>query len=234
MEKRQDFPDAALTQEKARQQIRARHKAWRMALPQEEVQEKSRKICERLAASDWYHNSAVIYGYYPLGAEADCLPFLAQALSDGKTVALPVTSKERLQRDCGREKRMQDTHRMEFYRIRELSRVREGAFHVMEPDESCKRIGEEDAVVLVPGLQFILDLLRKTFKVLVQIKFFIVCARTAQYHFFHSDIPFQTVSTDTVCTVSLTHIRRHRAQRLLLQIQVFCSPRYPRSARPAA
>ena len=117
MEKRQDFPDAALTQEKARQQIRARHKAWRMELPQEEVQEKSRKICERLAASDWYHNSAVIYGYYPLGAEADCLPFLAQALSDGKTVALPVTSKERLQRDCGREKRMQDTHRMEFYRI---------------------------------------------------------------------------------------------------------------------
>lgn len=66
MEKRQDFPDAALTQEKARQQIRARHKAWRMELPQEEVQEKSRKICERLAASDWYHNSAVIYGYYPL------------------------------------------------------------------------------------------------------------------------------------------------------------------------
>ena len=64
-----------------------------MELPQEEVQEKSRKICERLAASDWYHNSAVIYGYYPLGAEADCLPFLAQALSDGKTVALPVTSK---------------------------------------------------------------------------------------------------------------------------------------------
>lgn len=154
MEKRQDFPDAALTQEKARQQIRARHKAWRMELPQEEVQEKSRKICERLAASDWYHNSAVIYGYYPLGAEADCLPFLAQALSDGKTVALPVTSKERLQRDCGQVKRMQDTHRMEFYRIRELSRVREGAFHVMEPDESCKRIGGEDAVVLVPGLVF--------------------------------------------------------------------------------
>ena len=125
-----------------------------LELPQEEVQEKSRKICERLAASDWYHNSAVIYGYYPLGAEADCLPFLAQALSDGKTVALPVTSKERLQRDCGQVKRMQDTHRMEFYRIRELSRVREGAFHVMEPDESCKRIGEEDAVVLVPGLVF--------------------------------------------------------------------------------
>ena len=39
MEKRQDFPDAALTQEKARQQIRARHKAWRMELPQEEARE---------------------------------------------------------------------------------------------------------------------------------------------------------------------------------------------------
>ena len=154
MEKRQDFPDAALTQEKARQQIRARHKAWRMELPQEEVQEKSRKICERLAASDWYHNSAVIYGYYPLGAEADCLPFLAQALSDGKTVALPVTSKERLQRDCGREKRMQDTHRMEFYRIRELSRVREGAFHVMEPMENCVRAVPDKQPVIVPGSVF--------------------------------------------------------------------------------
>ena len=32
--------------------------------------------------------------------------------------------------------------------------MREGAFHVMEPDESCKRIGGEDAVVLVPGLVF--------------------------------------------------------------------------------
>ena len=49
---------------------------------------------------------------------------------------------------------MPDTHRMEFYRISELSRVREGAFRVMEPDESCKRIGEEAAVVLVPGLVF--------------------------------------------------------------------------------
>ena len=154
MEKRQDFPDAALTQEKARQQIRARHKAWRMELPQEEVQEKSRKICERLAASDWYHNSAVIYGYYPLGAEADCLPFLAQALSDGKTVALPVTSKERLQRDCGQVKRMQDTHRMEFYRIRELSRVREGAFHVMEPMENCVRAVPDKQPVIVPGSVF--------------------------------------------------------------------------------
>ena len=154
MEKRPDFPDAALTEEAARRQIRARHKAWRMELPPEEVQLKSKKICERLAASDWYRDSVVIYGYYPLGSEADCLPFLEQALSDGKTVALPVTSKERLQRDCGLEKRMPDTHRMEFYRISELSRVREGAFRVMEPDESCKRIGEEAAVVLVPGLVF--------------------------------------------------------------------------------
>ena len=154
MEKRPDFPDAALTEEEARRQIRAQHKRWRMELPPEEVQLKSKKICERLAASDWYQKSTVIYGYYPLSTEADCLPFLAQALSDGKTVALPVTSRERLQRDWDRENRMPDTHRMEFYRISELSRVREGAFRVMEPDESCKRIREETAVVLVPGLVF--------------------------------------------------------------------------------
>ena len=103
----------SLTQEKARQQIRARHKAWRMELPQEEVQEKSRKICERLAASDWYHNSAVIYGYYPLGAEADCLPFLAQALSDGQTVALRLHQRA-VAAGLRPGEENADTHRMEF------------------------------------------------------------------------------------------------------------------------
>ena len=127
--KKTGLSDAALTQEKARQQIRGaaqKHGGWNCR------RRKCRKRAER-SVRDWRHLTGIITALSSTAIirsarRADCLPFLAQALSDGKTVALPVTSKERLQRDCGREKRMQDTHRMEFYRIRELSRVREAPF----------------------------------------------------------------------------------------------------------
>lgn len=141
MGKSQDFPEQeAAAERRLREAVRERHKALRGAMMAEDVQTKSRVICERLLASDWYEKSTTIYGYYPLGKEADPLPFLAQALRDGKTVALPVTDKA----DC----------RMEFCRITSLSQVAEGNFHVMEPEEACPRIQAADAVVIVPGVVF--------------------------------------------------------------------------------
>ena len=83
-----------------------------------ETAEKSRAICEKLLTSDWYAITDWIFGYYPLGKEADCLEFLKKALSDGRHVALPRTGA-----DCT----------MEFYEITSLEQTAEGAFHVMEP-----------------------------------------------------------------------------------------------------
>lgn len=141
MGKNQGYPeDEAATERRLREAVRERHKAFRGAMTAEEVRAKSGKVCERLLASDWYEESRTIYGYYPLGKEVDPLPFLAQALRDGKTVALPVTN----QADC----------RMEFRRITSLSQVAEGSFHVMEPEKACPLIQAEDAVVIVPGVVF--------------------------------------------------------------------------------
>ena len=69
-----------------------------------------------MLTSDWYAITDWIFGYYPLGKEADCLEFLKKALSDGRHVALPRTGA-----DCT----------MEFYEITSLEQTAEGAFHVM-------------------------------------------------------------------------------------------------------
>lgn len=141
METSQGFPEQeAAAERRKREAVRERHAAFRNAMTAEEVQEKSGIICERLLASEWYRNSRIIYGYYPLGKEVDCLPFLAQALLDGKTVALPVTDKA--------------DRRMEFRQITSFSQVAEGNFHVMEPEAACPLIQTEDAVVIVPGVVF--------------------------------------------------------------------------------
>ena len=121
METRKSFPD--------KKEIRKKHLAIRDAMSESEKHEKSRKICDNLLKSDWYAKTDWIFGYYPLGKEADCLTFLRQALHDGKHVALPRTGT-----DCT----------MEFYEITSFAQTSEGAFHVMEPTVECRRINPMD------------------------------------------------------------------------------------------
>jgi 5-formyltetrahydrofolate cyclo-ligase len=104
--------------------LRKKHIELRNAMDGCETAEKSSIICQRMLSSDWYVSSSVIYGYYPLGKEADPLPLLRRALADGKTVALPRTEPG----SC----------RMDFYQVQDLTEVSEGAFHVMEPLQTCK------------------------------------------------------------------------------------------------
>ncbi|MBC8077316.1 MAG: 5-formyltetrahydrofolate cyclo-ligase [Chloroflexales bacterium] len=56
-----------------------------------EREERSRRICERLAALDLYQQSLALHCYLPMRSEASTLPLLAQALASGKRVAVPVT-----------------------------------------------------------------------------------------------------------------------------------------------
>lgn len=67
MEIRKSFPD--------KKEIRKKHLAIRNAMSEPEKHEKSRKICDNLLKSDWYAKTDWIFGYYPLGKEADCLTF---------------------------------------------------------------------------------------------------------------------------------------------------------------
>lgn len=147
-----------------RGEMRRIHKELRAAMTDEMVRDKSRTICERLSESEWYPDSQVIYGYYPLGREVDCRRFLEQALKDGKRIALPrmlvsagAESLNGQKGDGGQPAKETgaETHcRMDFYEITSLRQVKEGSFHVMEPIGACPLMQEEKAVVLVPGVVF--------------------------------------------------------------------------------
>lgn len=130
--------------------VRKLHRELRDQMTQEEVTEKSIKICEMFLQSDWYEKESVIYLFYPLGNEVSLVHFMKQALKDGKTLAFP-----RVKGD-----------KMEFFKVTDLSQLEEGYFHVMEPIASCPRLTpgkaqannanleEQLPVVLVPGLVF--------------------------------------------------------------------------------
>lgn len=145
---------------KERGDIRRLHKKLRGEMSAEEVSTKSRSICEKLLSAPWYQSCEMIYGYYPLGKEVDCLDFLEQALADGKRVALPrmlteVTGSAQESKDtCATDMAGAEVCRMDFYEITSLTQVAEGGFHVMEPIDVCPLVELEDAVVLVPGVVF--------------------------------------------------------------------------------
>lgn len=118
---------------------RSYHKKLREQMTEAERDQKSKAICQRLLESSWYRDCTLIYGYYPLGKEADCLPFLKQALAEGKRIALPRTGE-----GC----------KMEFYEIQSFSEVKEGRFGVQEPVVSCNILQNTNGIVLVPGTVF--------------------------------------------------------------------------------
>lgn len=78
------------------------------------------------------------YGYYPLGKEASLLSFYEWLLEQGVPLAFPKVSG--------------DT--MEFYQVSSLEEFEEGAFHIMEPREGCRKSEFSQAFCFVPGSAF--------------------------------------------------------------------------------
>lgn len=120
-----------------KEQIRKIYRNGRNSLNQEQVQEWSGQICERLQASQLYRDAAAVCFYYPLGKEVNLLAAAAKALEERKKVAFPKTEGDEIR----------------FYQVENLKDFREGSFHVMEP-VSDKRLMETTPLVLTPGLVF--------------------------------------------------------------------------------
>jgi 5-formyltetrahydrofolate cyclo-ligase len=53
--------------------------------------QRSRRICERLAALEVYRRAGALHCYLPMRSEVSTLPLLAQALEEGRRVAVPIT-----------------------------------------------------------------------------------------------------------------------------------------------
>lgn len=121
-----------------KQQLRKEIREKKRAMTPQQIQEKSQALARQFYAHPLYQNTRCIYGYLPYNQEVRTTEMLAQALADGKRVAVP--------------KVYGDT--MRFHYITDLSRVEKGYCGIPEPMGDEPVAGEEDALVLMPGLAF--------------------------------------------------------------------------------
>ncbi len=118
--------------------LRAEIKAQKRAMTQEQIEDKSAALSALFRASSLYREAKTIYGYLPYNQEVRTIPMLAQAIADGKRVAVP--------------KVYGDT--MKFLYITDLSQIAPGYAGIPEPVADEPVADDPTALVLMPGLAF--------------------------------------------------------------------------------
>ena len=123
-----------MDKKKLRDQIRQRKRA----MTETEIEQKSQALTEKFLASDLYKNAKTLYGYLPYNQEVRTWTIMAQALSDGKQIAVP--------------KVYGDT--MRFILLPNLDAVEKGYCGIPEPIADDPIADDKTALVLMPGLAF--------------------------------------------------------------------------------
>ena len=108
------------------------------AMTEEEIVRKSEALGKQFLQSDFYRNARTIYGYLPYNQEVRTVPMLAQALRDGKQVAVPKCYGDR----------------MRFILLDDLTKVEKGYAGIPEPIADEPVAEDKTALVLMPGLAF--------------------------------------------------------------------------------
>lgn len=127
--------------------LRASFTALRNSLPPEERAKAEAAIRHHLFSLPVWKNAPLVCGYASMRGEIDMMPIRKQAVSLGKTYALPVTVSD------SREGEM-IFRRLSGLSAHELAPAR---FGILEPIETCPTLTNRDlagALILVPGLAF--------------------------------------------------------------------------------
>ena len=103
-----------------KKQLRKELITKRKKMTDEEFSNKSLSICNRLLNNSQYLKSKVIYCYYSVNKEVDLLPFIKQALEDGKIIAFPKVKGQN----------------MDFFEVKSLEELEPGYFNIPEPPET--------------------------------------------------------------------------------------------------
>ena len=119
-------------------ELRRRIREKKRAMTPEEIEERSRELGRKFAATEAYRRAKTIYGYMPYNQEVRTIPIMRQAQADGKRVAVP--------------KVYGDT--MKFLWLDDLDAVAPGAYNIPEPIADGPEADDETALVLMPGLAF--------------------------------------------------------------------------------
>ena len=121
-----------------KKELRRTIRERKRAMTPEEIEEKSRLLGEKLAASELYRQAKTVYGYLPYNQEVRTVPMLERALRDGKRVAVPKVFGEE----------------MKFLYLTDFSRVERGYAGIPEPLGDEPVAEDPTALVLMPGLAF--------------------------------------------------------------------------------
>ena len=121
-----------------KQELRKAIRTRKRAMTEEEIERRSRSLCQKFLESDAYRACRTLYGYLPYNQEVRTLPILEQALADGKRVAVPKVYGEE----------------MKFIYLTDLSQVSAGYAGIPEPISDGPVADDETALVLMPGLVF--------------------------------------------------------------------------------
>lgn len=121
--------------------LRKQMKAQLKAMEKDEKRALDHMVCDKLFEVPEIAGADYVYGYMSLSWETGTDEILERLWNMGVRVALPKV--------LGDE--------MEFFHVASQNDLQEGAFHILEPKESCKMVSWPDAPILVPGLAFSKD-----------------------------------------------------------------------------
>ena len=117
---------------------RAEARKRKKIMTTDDIDHRSRMLCEQVLQTPQYQQANTVYGYLPFNQEVDLTTLLSQALHDGKQVALP--------KCYGKE--------MRFILVTDLSRIQYTNFGMPEPVDDAPVASDFHALVIVPGLLF--------------------------------------------------------------------------------
>ena len=121
-----------------KKQLRDQIRQRKRAMTEAEIQQKSEDLTRQFLATPLYRQAKTLYGYLPYNQEVRTVPILAQALADGKQVAVP-----KVYGDI-----------MRFILLPDLTKVAKGYSNIPEPIDDEPVANDETALVLMPGLAF--------------------------------------------------------------------------------
>ena len=126
-----------------KKELRKEAKLYRKSLSESDRLDKSSTIISNLKALKDFQKAKVILMYASLPDEVETLSLIRELTEEGKRqVCCPVTQGDE----------------MEFYRISSLEDLKEGNFHVLEPEslaENCLELQKDvHYCILMPGLMF--------------------------------------------------------------------------------
>lgn len=123
-----------------KQSMREECLAARKALTAHERSELDGRITQKLLTTSEYEKASTVLTYVSVSSEVSTRQFIKQALSDGKTVAVP---------------RCLPQHRLEFVAVTSLEQLVPAPFNLLEPPKELPTLTEdtiEASICIVPAL----------------------------------------------------------------------------------